>query len=76
MNNQTWRFVFNGNCENVNLFNIKNDVMSWLTSGIDLANLHLWAEIRGGNCKIEVKNPTPETYNFGEKYIATVIYPH
>lgn len=74
MNLQTWRFVFSGKGKEVNLFDIKNDQTSWFTSGIALANLFLLAEIKGGSCTVEVKNPVPAVYSFGGKYIATVTY--
>lgn len=74
MNQQGWRFVLAGNGKEVHLFDAKGNASSCYGSGIALANLHLLGEIRGGECTIEVRKPSPEVSPLGGTYIATAVY--
>lgn len=72
VNQQPWRFVLSG--KEVHLFDVKNNNYSSYDIGIALANLHLLAEIRGGSCNIEVRDPAPEASPLNGTYVATVVY--
>lgn len=72
VNQQPWRFVLSG--KEVHLFDVKFNNYSSYDIGIALANLHLLAEIRGGSCTIEVRDPAPETSPLNGTYVATVVY--
>ena len=72
INQQPWRFAIAG--KEVHLFDAKFNSYSPFDMGIALANLHLLAEIRGGKCTFEVRNPAPEAPPSFGVYIATAIY--
>ena len=72
VNQQPWRFVLSG--KEVHLFDIKNNNYSSYDIGIALANLHLLAEIRGGSCTFEIRNPAPEASPLNGTYVATAVY--
>lgn len=72
VNQQPWRFVLSG--KEVHLFDVKNNNYSSYDIGIALANLHLLAEIRGGSCTFEVRDPAPEASPLNGTYVATAVY--
>lgn len=72
INQQPWRFILLG--KEVHLFDAMFNGYSPFDMGIALANLHLLAEIRGGKCSFEIKNPAPEAPSSFGVYIATAVY--
>ncbi|KAK8864755.1 hypothetical protein M9Y10_010278 [Tritrichomonas musculus] len=72
INLQPWRFMIDGN--DVHLFDAKFNNYSPFDMGIALANLHLLAEFRGGNCTFEIRNKVPEAPPSFGTYIATAVY--
>lgn len=72
INQQPWRFVISD--KEVHLFDAKFNSYSPFDIGIALANLHLLAEIRGGNCSFEMRNIQPDAPPSFGAYIATAIY--